>query len=169
MHVPDALIAIQPEMAHLWPGLAHGSRFIPAISPDRQTLQHYTDTENRDRFVKLAVLYGWVAAADHQFFYENNPPRRVYSVDHGYFFGNGTWDITSLALMPPAVIDAHFDPCVFNPGELRAARTALDNVSEQMIARAVMRPPEGWGLTKDERIAMAEFLSVRRGQLLAAL
>lgn len=156
-------------MAHFPSGPAHGSLFIDGLHREKQELQHYTVAENRDRLARLAVLYGWTAAGDRQFFYEDNSSRRVYSLDHGYFFVNGTWDLTSLAVMAPATIDAHFNRCSFSPAELRSARKALENVSEQMIANAVLAPPNDWLMGQDERIAMAEFLSIRRGQLLAAL
>lgn len=156
-------------MSHFQSGLAHGSRYIEALSEDKEELQHFTVAENRDRLAKLALLYGWTAAGDRQFFYENHPPRRIYSLDHGYFFTNGTWDIASLALTEPATIDPHFARCNFSRAELRAARTALENVSEQMIASAVLTPPDSWNMTHNERIAMAEFLLIRRVALLAAL
>lgn len=167
--VPAELIALQPEMQHLSPGIAHGSLYLPGLSNDREPLQHFKVPENRDRFAHLAVLYGWVGASDHQFIYENAPPHRVFSVDHGHFFNGPAWTVTSLKAMSPPRIDPYFDLCVFSRAELQSARSALHNVVEDDIAVAVTMPPDDWGITLEERIAMAEYLADRRGTLLAAL
>ncbi len=82
--VPADLIAAEAQMAHMTAGVAHGSRWIPDCS--QGGIEHVVVPENRDRFARLALLYGWVVAADRQFIYQNQDPRLVHSVDHGHFF-----------------------------------------------------------------------------------
>jgi hypothetical protein len=83
--VPATLIAAEPEMAHMAAGIAHGSRWIPNCT-DQTGFAHTLVAENRDRFARIAWLYGWVVASDHQFIYSNDAPQIVYTVDHGHFF-----------------------------------------------------------------------------------
>lgn len=45
----------------------------------------------------------------------------------------------------------------------------LKEVSAEIIAEAVAAPPETWNITYEERITVAQYLAVRRDQLLAAI
>jgi hypothetical protein len=163
---PASLIKAEPEMAHMRSGLAHGSKWIPGCT--QGGVDHCS--ENRERFAELALLYGWAIAADHQFIYENDAPRAVYSVDHGGFFAGSTgWTAETLANAPAAVPDPMIvTGCGLTDQDLDQARSRLTVVDDEAIAAAVAAPPNNWGMTTDERLAVAEYLATRRDALFGA-
>jgi hypothetical protein len=59
------LVAIEPRLAYLQPGLTHGTLQI-ADASDRLWIDYAHLVDNRLRFGALAVLYSWVGANDHQ-------------------------------------------------------------------------------------------------------
>ncbi len=154
-------------MRHLPEGLAHGCLWVPGCT-ERAWLDHVAVPENRPRFVKLAVLYGWLIANDHQVIYENASPHLVYSVDHGHFFSGGpNWTIATLAAAPPAVADVSImNACVFDADEIGDATDDLRRLTPNAVVDAVTSSPVDWGLTEDERVALAEYLWNRRDQLI---
>ena len=168
VNVPAELLAAQPEMAHMSPGIAHGSQLIENVT-ERAGLVHTNVPENRGRFARLSVLYGWTAAADHQFVYQKTDPHLVHSVDHGHFFGNGpTWTEATLLGCPAAQLDATIGPaCNLTAEERDEALRELTTFASPEIACAVALPPDSWGITMAERLALVEFLVRRRDQLLA--
>ena len=94
--MPQELIDAQPEMRHMPAGISHGSQLVPNCS-EREAYRYVDIAENRERFAKLAVLYGWMSAGDHQFIYRHDPPNLVHSVDHGHFFPGGpNWQVVQL-------------------------------------------------------------------------
>lgn len=168
--VPKDLIDLEPMMSHLMPGLSHGTRFLAGCG-DRQGVVHCDVTENRRRFARLAVLYGWIHAQDRQVIYENAPPHLVHSLDHGHFFPGGPmWTSASLtgALAPSP--DVFFVAgCSLSPDELQEPLNSLSGVSDEAIASVVAVPPDLWSITMDERVALAEYLGGRRDALVGAL
>jgi hypothetical protein len=161
--VPAGLIDAEPEMAHMTPGLAHGSRWIPGCT--HGGFDHMA--ANRSRFAELALLYGWTLASDHQFIYRNDAPHLVYSVDHGGFFAGSTgWTAESLRGAPAAAPDVQI---VANVGlqdeDLHEAQDRLADVDDEGVAYAVAVPPDEWGMSEDERVALAQYLATRRDTL----
>lgn len=165
--VPQALIT--PDIQHLVPGVSHGCVWIPGCT-ERQGIMHVDVADNRPRFARLAILYGWAFANDHQFLYKNTQPHLVYSVDHGHFFPGGpNWTTATLAGTAAATADAQITTaCRLTDFELREAFRQLVNIDASTIARGVAVPPDEWGVPMDERIALATYLAARRNQLLAA-
>ena len=170
VEVSAELIAIEPRLSHIRPGTAHATLFIPDCF-DSWELIATSEPENRSRFALLAVLYGWVYANDIQFIFQKNPPRLVYSVDHGHLFPGGP-DWTKLDLMqaPQAELNPDlYNNCNFTPDEISSALRALQSVSEETIIQAVAAPPNEWGLTLDERVTLVEYLTRQQQQLLTFL
>ena len=170
VEVPADLVANQPEMAHMASGLAHGSLFSEDLT-DKLPTSHVDIPENRGRFALLAVLYGWVLAADHQFFYTKSIPQLVHSVDHAYFFpGQNAWTIQLLAQAgPPQPDQTIVQGCKLTQQELHAAIRAISPTDRQALACTVALPPDEWGLTMDERVAVLEYLISRRDVLVGLL
>jgi len=167
--VPQALIDIEPEMQHLPSGLAHGSLKIPDCT-DRLGIQYAQVTQNRSRFARLAVLYGWVHVQhDQQVIYPKFSPFLVYSVDHGHFFPGGpNWISHGLRTAPAPSMDPWFDrDCLFSKEERREALEQLNDVSDEDIAQAVAAPPDDWVFPMADRVELAKYLSERRDSLLA--
>jgi hypothetical protein len=165
------LILENIEMRNLVDGVAHGSRLIPRTS-NAERLLYFDVPENRSRFAALALLYGWPQVEeDHQFIYGIEPPHLVYSVDHGDFFPRGPgWSLASLRRVEPAQPDRFIRfGCDLTADELRAAAGGLQRLDDQAIATAVALPPDDWGVTVDERVGLALYLTRRREQLLETL
>ncbi len=161
-----AFVASQEGAWDIGAGLAHGSRFVLDCE-DSDDVEHVACSENRQRFAQLAVFYGWFGAQDHQYLYEKATSRRVWSVDHGLFLPSTTWTEDSLTKASGARADrkiAH--GAGLTRDELRAAASILAQAPDSIIATAVAAPPEAWGITMEERVALAVFLDQRREQLL---
>jgi hypothetical protein len=169
IHIPAELVAIERNLAHIPSGTAHGTLFIPGCI-DQWDLIATSEIDNRSRLALLAVLYGWVTSNDWQFLFRNDPPRLIYSVDHGHFFPGGPeWTVESLLQAPIAVLDLRFAECDFTGNEIRQALSALEEITEETIVQAVARPPDSWGLTMGERVALVEYFVKRRQELLQIL
>lgn len=167
IEISRELIAIEPNLAHIPAGTAHGTLFIPDCV-DEYELIATSEPSNRLRLAFLATLYSWAYANDWQFLFKRNPPRLIYSVDHGHFFPNGPdWTIEDLRQAPAAQMTSCFSNCGFTLAELAHARTALEAVSGELIIQTVASPPNEWGLTIKERIALVEYLFRRKQELLS--
>lgn len=162
------LAVIEKNLSHIVPGTAHGTRFIPGCFDDR-TLIATSEPDNRSRLARLSVLYGWVTANDWQFLYRKDPPRLIYSVDHGHFFPGGPdWNETQLLTTSHAELDPCFEDCYLTQEEVGDALRALEAITEEKIIQAVSSPPDEWGLTIGERVTLVEYLTRRRKELLAS-
>jgi hypothetical protein len=166
--IPLELIEIEPRLAFLAAGIAHGNVYVPDCS-ERAWIDHQSDLGNRPRFALLAVLYGWALAGDHQLIYPNSPPHLVLSVDHGHFFPGGPeWTRTVLDNWPPAVLSQEIvSVCGLTSAELDIALASLEEVTEAMIISAVSVPPEDWGIEDEDRLTLVRYLSRRQRDLLA--
>ena len=145
------------------PGVHHGSLWVGANMSDRMGIA-YVD-ENRERLGALQVLYTWLAcASDHQWIYDNDAPHEVFSVDHMAFFPNGPhWTEAGLqASVGNVTLDPAFSPAGLTASDRASTVARLKNVTDQEIAEIVARPPDEWGVTLSERIAVASYLSERR-------
>jgi hypothetical protein len=172
--VPKALVDANPDMAHMPPGVSHGSLFQGKDCTERAWLERAELAKlpaNRPRFAPLAVLYGWVHSVDNQLIYKKSPPEVVFSVDHGHFFPGGpAWTAQTLsqAARPEPLKDI-CAACDLGPGDLATALGALRQVDKVVIAEAVAMPPDDWQFDLDLRAAAAKYLYRRRGQLLGEI
>lgn len=168
VEIPDELIKLEKNLAHITAGTAHGSLYLRDTYFDR-CLIATSEPVNRPRLALLAVLYGWVGENDRQYLFTNNPPRLIYSIDHGHFFPNSpNWTANDLAIAQDAQIDPVFvSECNLTPSEIEQALEALANINEAAIVDAVAYPPTEWGLTIDERTMMMQYLIKRQLQILA--
>jgi hypothetical protein len=167
--IPEELRQATPEMAHLAPGKAHGSRVMEDCS-EREAYAHIDDGDNRRRFASIAILYGWLLANDRQFIYGKAKPNTVYSVDHGHFFPGGPeWNAAGLASAPAALADPDtIAGCGLAEEDLREACSSLESVTAGQIAAAIAAVPAGWAISFDERIALCDYLERRRTDLVKA-
>lgn len=169
--VSSELVNNHPDLQGFPVGLAHGCRYLPDASRTKQGIAFTNVPENRGRFATLAIMYGWACVqCDHQFFYLDGS-NLVVSFDHGHFFPAGpNWTVQSLGTAPAAAPDAVLvNGCHLTAGELSAAAQQLSRVTPTIIASAVASPPDDWGVSMDERVALAVYLDKRREQLLATI
>jgi len=169
VELPTDLLEAEPAMAHYRAGIAHGSVLLQDCS-ESLWVNHFNVPENRHRYALIAALCSMFNADDHQFLYQNNRPRLVYSVDHGFFFpGGAAWTAESLRLAPAAVLDPLFEQCGFTPQDLEITKARLEGLTAADIAAAAAGPLEEWGIDMDERVAIAEYVDRRRTELLESL
>jgi hypothetical protein len=173
--VSNELNALNPDratgMGHMAAGTAHGSRRFDEVSERIDAIDHVGAGDNKGRFAKLAVFNAWVGSySDRQFLYDNAPPYRVYSVDHGHFFHGGPgWSINSLDQAPAAQIANDIvTACNLTNDDLSDACSSLEDVADVEIAEVLAIPPDEWGVSLDERVALASYVHKRRRELLAA-
>jgi hypothetical protein len=159
-------------MGHMQPGIGHGSKFVDGVDEARD-VRHLDVPGNRDRFLKICLLYSWTSASDHQYNYAQRPTQLVYSMDHGYFFtdvGSVSWTTASLNSVNTVALDpAIANSCQFAPHERKAGREMLEKLNAEPIARAVAMPRDEWGISLEERVAMAGYLDRRRRKLIELL
>lgn len=143
-------------------GLHHGSRWQDNCS-GRQNLAHVET--NRERFGALDVLHAWTGCSgDQQWIYDNDPPHAVFSTDHTTFFPEGfAWNATTIATQHgTAAPDPALAPAGLTNADRAGAVRRLAAVTSDDIVAAVGRPPADWGVSKDERLALAIFLLERK-------
>ncbi|BBC24871.1 HipA family kinase [Pseudanabaena sp. ABRG5-3] len=170
IEISQDLIEINPDFSYLATGIAHGTKFIPDCSDDRELFLHFDKSKNLERFASLAILYGWMYASDHQFIYKNQSPRLVYSVDHGNFFvGNAEWTVERLGRKFSPAMPDHLIVSTYKlkDEDLSPALNALREITEQMIMQTVCNIPQEWGINIDERLVLVEYLIERQHNLLA--
>jgi hypothetical protein len=128
----------------------------------------YDNPENRPRFAGLEVLYSWIGCeSDHQLFYENSAPHLVHSFDHGHFFAGSTnWTADTLHPEAIPVPDQFFAGLLITNVERAPFLLALQGIDRDDICAAVASVPESWGITIDERVALATYLHERRRMVL---
>lgn len=166
VNVPPELVSLEPAIKHLTPGIVHGSSFVGGCT-DRLGIAYVEEPRNRDRFARLAILYSWVGANDHQWIYEKSPPNSVWSVDHGHFFPNGPeWRPEHLPQAVVAKIDGMFDACGLTLTEIKSAAAKLKEVDNETIAKVVGGIPTAWNFPITERVALARYLERRKTELL---
>jgi hypothetical protein len=68
-----------------------------------------------------------------------------------------------------ASLDPYFANCCFTPTKLAAAKVALASIADKTIIRAVSTPPEAWGITIEERLALIKYLTRRKQELLEGI
>lgn len=164
--VPQELIEANGIVVNGVPAIAgvhHGSRWEDDCS-GRLWIETGTEDVNRVRFAALCVLYSWVAAGDRQLIYKNQPPRLVFSVDHGHFFPGGPpWSVASLSAAGPPVIDADLAAAA-GPGAYGPTLARLADLSSETVAGAISRIHPSWGVPDDDLAALARFLIERAAQ-----
>ena len=72
-----------------------------------------------------------------------------------------------MATAPPAILDQLVvTGALVKPHLLMEVLDRLQMANDDVIAQAVATPPSVWGISLDERVALAHYLSRRRDQLL---
>jgi len=150
------------------PGLHHGSRWAHGYS-DRSGLTRYPD-RNRALLAALHLLYSWMYCTDdHQVIYRNTEPHDVLSVDHSRFLPGGTgWSSQSLAdRQDDFEMDPQFKTLNLDGADYDATLGRIETVGAGEIADVVGAPPDEWGVSQADRVAIAGYIAHRRTKLLA--
>lgn len=167
--VQPALIALDPKLARFAGGIAHATVYVPNVIEHRG-VQHAQFPQNRERFVRLLILYSWMLASDHQFMYELTAPHLVHSHDHGLFFaGNHHWTEHTLGAATAVQLDPVLSTIGFAAWELKEAIRDLRTVTELEIAEATGWVPADWNVPVADLTALTDYLRSRRTNFLAMI
>jgi hypothetical protein len=114
---------------------------------------------------RRAILYAWTQANDWHFLYDHEG--NVYSTDHGNFLPGGPhWTARDLLDVEPSTsIDKICDGAKLTDEELAKASAPLRLIREEDLAGIVGSAPDDWGVTLDERLALAGYLRIRQLQI----
>ncbi len=173
MELPEEFFENEQDLEDVCPGVAHATEAIPGCTNKHKNVAHLNAGDNRNRFSKLAVFFGWIFPHDAQVIYKKQEPQLVFSVDHGLFLpppGTG-WSKQSLQQHTdsPTPWENFVNGAQLSQSDESQAARALQRISDSMIAEAVSRPHESWNITEDERVAVARFLANRRDELVSTL
>lgn len=121
---------------------------------------------DREEAGQLAVLYGWCVAGDRQFLQIKDKGASdfggIVSVDHGLFFPAAqNWsaaDLQNFTAIPDP--DAWFLDA--DPNSIVATKGKVKEVSDEKIAWSIAHVHQTWGVSDDDCVALAKFLSARR-------
>jgi hypothetical protein len=169
--VPGTIRSAQAELAPYGIDLAHATDWEDGCG-ERLALEYSSEPYNRERFAAIVVLYTLVHADDPQVIYKKNAPHLVYSVDHGHFLvgGPGTWTDGSLhGAAPLTALHPWAVQVALTQDELRPFRKKLEAITEADFQAIGLGPPDEWGITTAERIALSSYFSRRRDQVLQLL
>ncbi len=163
----SALLAVESQLSHFLPTVAHGSNIVPNVRDRRPPVEPPANERNRRAYAALAVLYGWFQGGDHQWLVTLDTSD-VYSADHGHFLPGGpAWSSTSLATAGEPAPDQSWSAYV-RPADLTEVGRRLAQVSDEVIAAAVAQPLQ-WGAPIAELVALCSFLSSRRDKMIGSL
>lgn len=162
--VPQALIDVEPEIAFMSAGLAHGLGLVDNCS-DKIGIEAVTSDRNRQAYGRLAVLDGWGHAWRPAADQDAGRGRGVWSVDHGLFAGGKNWTAASLAGLPsPAApfpdLFAHADQDALDDALLK-----VHAVTDDALAGVIGWVRPSWGVPTEDLVALAKFLAGRRDTL----
>lgn len=165
--VPIALRQIIGERI-IEPGPAFGSRVIHSSEVDRMEMKipNAFDDGNVNRIPRLMALWGLCNALDVQAVFDGSDDMKIYSIDHGYWFGSYPypWSMGEPSGFPeidtiPELRDRIPDEC------WESAISDLDGLTEETIQVAVDAVPEEWGFPDSDVINLVEFAISRKKEV----
>ena len=121
------------------PGPAFGSRVIHLAEENRmpQGIPHVLSDGNINRIPLMVAMWELCNALDIQAVFDNGDDRKIYSIDHGFWFGS-------------------------YPYPWKQAEIALEGLNDEVIGRAVEIVPKEWGHEESEIERLVEFAIGRK-------
>lgn len=171
--LPQDLINLNPDpangMGHMKAGLCHASSYIEDVTERVDSLSSPDEGDNRQRYARLAVFFGLLGATDRQFIFKTQPPRLVYSHDHGHFLGGPNWTIADLeGLPPPEPLDEIVSTLGLSAREISEAAAFLSAATDKVLEDAVAKMPATWNVTEEEAKTAIKIIGDRRNSMIAS-
>lgn len=142
-------------------GLAHASRDVQSAIFSRD-LGHRSSDDNRRRHAGVFALYDWCLGSDGQWIYDSADDNRLYSHDHGHYFGGPEWTARYLDSTVDQARQAWPNASGLDPDELHRLSERLSAVTTHDIANVLAAIPQQWPVTDEELARLASFLDRRR-------
>jgi len=189
INVPDDMVAGCSELTGMVPGPVRGSHWIDGCRDFRRELADCDFDSNQQELALIALMFGWVVddnmLGDVHFLCCGSAPRKIVSMDHDVFWQSlPFWNDTRERLFEPDKVLA----TVWSPGparpnmpilrhlrgdkhvstipEIPILREALEGVTELEVANVIALVPDEWGITPSVQIELANYLWMRRDDLL---
>lgn len=171
VRVPDELRQIIQERIIL-PGFAFGSRVLETTGVDRMgsTIINVNKDGNINRIPQLIALWHLCNAQDIQVIFDTSDDSRVYSVDHGFWFGSyrRPWELGRKSGFPeidevPELREPIADEC------WDRAIESLDKLDDSVKAMAFDALPSDWGVGAEEVDSLVEFAISRKESAVSIL
>jgi len=161
----SSLLGANPLLSSFCAGVCHATRLEKVEAAELRPIPPPTSQQDREDFAKLAVLFGWCVGSDQQLLRlaadSSTRPDGILSVDHGLFFpGALGWSRAHLESAGPPVIDPIFMDVERTVVDETIARLKL--VTDDQIARAIAHIDPSWGVSDEDCVALALYLSRRR-------
>lgn len=147
------------------PGPAFGSRVIHLAEENRmpQGIPHVLSDGNINRIPLMVAMWELCNALDIQAVFDNGDDRKIYSIDHGFWFGSYPypWKLSEKSMFPQ--IDHVPMPSREIPDDCwKQAEIALEGLNDEVIGRAVEIVPKEWGHEESEIERLVEFAIGRK-------
>lgn len=171
VRVPDDLRQIIDERI-IEPGLAFGSRVLPTVGVDRMgsTIANVNRDGNINRIPQLIALWHLCNALDIQVVFDSSEDNKIYSVDHGLWFGShpypwgldrrsGFPDIDEVPLLREPIADECWDRAI----------QGLDSLDDSLIERILAAIPSEWNVSRNQIETLVGFVVSRKSSAILEL
>lgn len=146
------------------PGASFASRLMDSAAPYAPDM--LSAASNHVALAKAAVLDTWLGINDGRQARatRNGSKYDVRAVDFGHSLGSPNWTAADLAAkpIPVSVADPNGWVAAVSGDELEQIAADVASVSDGDIDKIVALIPEEWGVTEEERKALAAYLKDRR-------
>ena len=164
-------VEFEPHGTKLEPGVAAASRHISGAVEYRD-LRHRGRDSNDRRHAGVLALFLWLGGYDHQWLYVGSNDEELWSHDHGHYLcGGHDWNALTLTagLTGASNVAALGSHLGLHIGEVLRLADALDDLDADTIAASVCRVPGAWPIPAADKIALCQYVDVRRTMASAQL
>lgn len=154
------------------PGLAFGSRVVPTVGVERMggTIANVNRDGNINRVPQLIALWHLCNALDIQVVFDSSADNKIYSVDHGLWFGShpypwgldrrsGFPEIDEVPLLREPIADECWDRAI-------QGLYSLDDSLKDRILSAI---PTEWNVARNDLEVLVRFVISRKSSAISEL
>ncbi|HAT1304053.1 HipA family kinase [Corynebacterium striatum] len=171
VRVPESLRQIVGNRI-IEPGLAFGSRVLPTVGVARMgpTITNVNRDGNINRIPQLIALWHLCNALDIQVVFDSSEDNKIYSVDHGLWFGShpypwgldrrsGFPEIDEVPLLREPIADECWDRAI----------EGLDSLDESLKDRIVAAIPSEWNVGRNDVGVLVDFVISKKSSAISEL
>ena len=154
------------------PGLAFGSRVLPTVGVNRMgaTIANVNRDGNINRIPQLIALWHMCNALDIQVVFDSSEDSKIYSVDHGLWFGShpypwglerrsGFPEIDEVPLLREPIADECWDRAI----------QGLNNLDNSLKDRIFAAIPSEWNVARTDVEILVDFVISRKSSAILEL
>lgn len=154
------------------PGLAFGSKVLPTVGVHRMgsTIANVNRDGNINRIPQLIALWHLCNALDIQVVFDSSEDRKIYSVDHGFWFGSypypwgldrrsGFPEIDEVPMLREPIADECWDRAI----------KGLDNLNDSLKDYIFATIPGEWNVARNDVEILVDFAISRKSSTISEL